>query len=145
MFCFVYLLVLICFSSLPSQVLALNRGEQNKVLTVKLTVPRNVEKQFLAHLHKTWAPRDALGKSECAVYRHYSTTIKYIMYADQKLQGVLAPVVQRPDNFIQQWISHYPTVSIYAKISVFPLVQTNMHTVSNHSYVWECTKTLDNV
>ena len=39
-----------------------------------------------------------------------------------------APVVQRLDNFIQ-WISHYPTVSICAKISVFPLVQTNMHTL----------------
>ena len=38
-----------------------------------------------------------------------------------------APVVQRPDNFIL-WISHYPTVSIYANISVFPLVQANMHT-----------------
>ena len=41
----------------------------------------------------------------------------------------LAPVVQRPDNFIL-WISHYPTVSIYAKISVFPLVQVNMHTLT---------------
>ena len=41
----------------------------------------------------------------------------------------LAPVVQRPDNFIQ-WISHYPTVSICAKISVFPLVQANMNTVT---------------
>ena len=38
-----------------------------------------------------------------------------------------APVVQRPDNFIL-WISHYPTVSICANISVFPLVQANMHT-----------------
>ena len=59
-----------------------------------------------------------------------------------KLQGVnrvslaalkflvdLAPVVQRPDNFIL-WISHYPTVSICAKISVFPLVQANMHTLT---------------
>ena len=40
-----------------------------------------------------------------------------------------APVVQRPDNFIQ-WISHYPTVSICAKISVFPLVQANMNTLT---------------
>ena len=39
----------------------------------------------------------------------------------------LAPVVQRPDNFIQ-WISHYPTVSICATISVFPRLQANMHT-----------------
>ena len=39
----------------------------------------------------------------------------------------LAAVVQRPDNFIQ-WIRHYPTVSIRAKISVFPCVQANMHT-----------------
>ena len=41
----------------------------------------------------------------------------------------LAPVVQRPDNFIQ-WISHYPTVSICAKISVFPRAQANMHTLT---------------
>ena len=39
------------------------------------------------------------------------------------------PVVQRPDNFIL-WISHYPTVSICAKISVFSLVQANMHTLT---------------
>ena len=31
----------------------------------------------------------------------------------------LAPVVQRPDNFIQ-WISYYPIVSICSKTSVFP-------------------------
>ena len=41
----------------------------------------------------------------------------------------LGPVVQRPDNFIL-WISHYPTVSICEKISVFPLVQANMHTLT---------------
>ena len=40
-----------------------------------------------------------------------------------------APVVQRPDNFIL-WISRYPSVSICAKISVFPLVQANMHTLT---------------
>ena len=40
-----------------------------------------------------------------------------------------APVVQRPDNFIL-WISHYPTVLTSAKISVFPLVQANMHTLT---------------
>ena len=41
----------------------------------------------------------------------------------------LGPVVERPDNFIL-WISHYPTVSICAKISVFPLVQANMYTLT---------------
>ena len=40
-----------------------------------------------------------------------------------------APVVQRPDNFIL-WISHYPTVSICVKISVFSLVQANIHTLT---------------
>ena len=45
----------------------------------------------------------------------------------------LAPVAQRPDNFIQ-WISHYPTVSICAKISVFPLVQVNMHTLTTVTF-----------
>ena len=50
----------------------------------------------------------------------------------------LAPVVQRPDNFIQ-WISHYPTVSICAKISVLPRVQVNMHTLTTAKFasVWE--------
>ena len=45
----------------------------------------------------------------------------------------LAPVVQRPDNFTQ-WISHYPTVPICAKISVFPLVQANMHTLTTAKF-----------
>ena len=45
------------------------------------------------------------------------------------IESVQAPVVQRPDNFIQ-WISHYPTVSICAKISVFPRAQANMHTLT---------------
>ncbi|KAJ7330759.1 RNA binding [Desmophyllum pertusum] len=44
------------------QVLALNRGEQNKVLSVKLTIPKPVEGQFLSHLHKTWVPCDAPGQ-----------------------------------------------------------------------------------
>ena len=39
------------------------------------------------------------------------------------------PVVQRPDNFIQ-WISHYPTVSICANISIIARVQANMHTLT---------------
>ena len=46
---------------------------------------------------------------------------------------VQAPVVQRPDNFIQ-WISHYPTVSVCAKISVFPRVQANMHTLTTAKF-----------
>lgn len=41
--------------------LALNRGEQNKVLSVKLTIPKPVEGQFLSRLHKTWVPCDAPG------------------------------------------------------------------------------------
>ena len=40
-----------------------------------------------------------------------------------------APVVKKTDNFIQ-WISHYPTFSICAKISVFPLVQAKLYTVT---------------
>ena len=43
------------------------------------------------------------------------------------------PVVQRPDNFIQ-WINHYPTVSIWAKISVFPCVKANMHTLTTAKF-----------
>ena len=42
---------------------------------------------------------------------------------------LFGPVVQRPDNFIQ-WISRYPSVSICVKISVFPLVQANMHALT---------------
>ena len=54
-----------------------------------------------------------------------------------------APVVQRSDNFIQ-WISHYPTLPICAKISVFLRVQANMHTLTTAKF-GTCTKTLDNV
>ena len=45
-----------------------------------------------------------------------------------------APVVQRLDNFIQ-WISHNPTVSICAKILVFPRVQANMHTLTTAKFL----------
>ena len=41
----------------------------------------------------------------------------------------LGPVAQRPDNFIP-WISQYPTVLLCEKISVFPRVQANMHTLT---------------
>ena len=44
-----------------------------------------------------------------------------------------ALVVQRPDNFIQ-WISHYPTVSICAKILVFPRLQANIHTLTTAKF-----------
>ena len=44
-------------------------------------------------------------------------------------KSVWLQLFKRPDNFIL-WISHYPTVSICAKISVFPLVQVNMHTLT---------------
>ena len=54
----------------------------------------------------------------------------------------LAPVVQRLDNFIQ-WISHYPTVSICAKIIVFPRAQANMYTLTRAQL--GSTKTLDNI
>ena len=46
---------------------------------------------------------------------------------------LLATVVQRPDNFIK-WISHHPTVSICAKISVFPCVQVNMHALTTAKF-----------
>ena len=52
-----------------------------------------------------------------------------ILTTHQFLIVIQGPVVQRPDNFIL-WISHYPTVSICAKISVFSLVQANMHTLT---------------
>ena len=42
---------------------------------------------------------------------------------------LLAPVVQRPDNFIL-WISHYPTVSICAKTAIFSCVPANMDTLT---------------
>ena len=47
----------------------------------------------------------------------------------------LGPVVQRPDNFIP-WISRYPSVSICAKISVFPLLEANMHTLTTVGKPW---------
>ena len=54
-----------------------------------------------------------------------------------------APVVQRSDNFTM-WISHYPTVSICSKISVFSLVQANMHTLTTVKFGSKL-KNLDNV
>ena len=39
------------------------------------------------------------------------------------------PLVQRAGNFFL-WISYYPTVPIWEKISVCPLVQANMHTLT---------------
>ena len=44
-----------------------------------------------------------------------------------------APVVQRLDNFIQ-WIRHYSTVSICAKITLFPHLQANMHTLTTAKF-----------
>lgn len=62
------------------QVLALNRGEQNKILTIKLTVPEQVEKQFLAHLRQVWISSDAPGNIKklfnSAVGDAYSRLIK---------------------------------------------------------------------
>ena len=46
---------------------------------------------------------------------------------------LLAPVVQRSDSVIQ-WISHYPTVSVCAKSSIFPRVQANMHTLTTAKF-----------
>ena len=47
------------------------------------------------------------------MFTHFSFNLKVAEFLHQ------APVVQRPDYFIE-WISLYPTVSICAKISVFP-------------------------
>ena len=58
------------------KVLALNRGEQNKVLTVKLTIPKNVEKQFLVRLRKTWVPCDAPGTS--CMLTFFEKAVKYM-------------------------------------------------------------------
>ena len=60
---------------------------------------------------------------EVSLYLEIFNEIRKLQEGDQ------APVVQRPDNFIQ-WISHYLTVSICAKISVFPLVEPNMCTLT---------------
>ena len=57
------------------------------------------------------------------------TIVHSVLLYSQKGTALLGQVVQRPDNFIQ-WISRYPSVSICAKISVFPLVQANMHTLT---------------
>ena len=59
--------------------------------------------------------------------------VAFKMVPKYQKEPVQAPVVQRPDNFIQ-WISHYPTVSICKKISVFPHVQVNMHTLTTAKF-----------
>ena len=62
------------------KVLALNRGEQNKALTVKLTIPKNVEKQFLVLLRKTWVPCDAPGTSRMLTFFEKAMKNMYIVY-----------------------------------------------------------------
>ena len=62
------------------KVLALNRGEQNKVLTVKLTIPKNIEKQFLVLLRKTWVPCDAPGTSCMLTFFEKAVKYMYIVY-----------------------------------------------------------------
>ena len=73
---------------------------------------------------------------------HVTCTVKCLPYISNGLQylvnifedyNLLAPIAQRPDNFIQ-WISHYPTVYICTKISVFPLVQGNMYTLTTAKF-----------
>ena len=55
-----------------------------------------------------------------------ANVLDYSFYANI---AILDPVfVQWPDNLIR-WISHYLTVSVFAMISVFPPVTTNMHTL----------------
>ena len=62
---------------------------------------------------------------------HICITLKILLLIKHTFKAVAisqAPVVQRLDNYFIQWISHYPTVSISAKISSFPRLQANMHT-----------------
>ena len=54
----------------------------------------------------------------------YKLVVGFIMHQ--------TPVAERPDNFIR-WISHYPSVLIFAVISVFALVTVNVHTLSTSS------------
>ena len=68
-----------------------------------------------------------LGSPKSCPYFSPKHVIFRFPFSDQ------VPVHQRPDNFIQ-WISHYPTVSICAKISVFPRVQANMHTLTTAKF-----------
>ena len=71
--------------------------------------------------------RDGNGFLQCVMSDLLVSKVQFgFKFKMSKHQG---SVVQRPDNFIQ-WISRYPSVSICAKISVFPLIQANMHTLT---------------
>lgn len=52
--------------------LALNRGEQNKILNVKREIPKNVESEFRTALLEKWMPSNASG----AVYQFLLNGLK---------------------------------------------------------------------
>ncbi|RMX59849.1 hypothetical protein pdam_00020341 [Pocillopora damicornis] len=62
------------------QVLALNRGEQNKILNVKREIPKNVESEFRTALLEKWVPSNASGAikklSKSAVLDAYKRLIQ---------------------------------------------------------------------
>lgn len=58
--------------------LALNRGEQNKILNVKREIPKNVESEFRTTLLEKWMPSNA----SVAVYQFLLNGLKKILILD---------------------------------------------------------------
>ena len=68
-----------------------------------------------------------------SAYLHLSYPIKLNSFLCRYTCGPSCSKAGQLDNFIR-WISHYPTVSICVKISVFPRVQANMHTLTTAKF-----------
>ncbi|XP_078593660.1 S1 RNA-binding domain-containing protein 1-like [Branchiostoma floridae x Branchiostoma japonicum] len=67
----------------PHQVLAINRGESQKILSVKINIPDDVKTRFLAFCDRRWIPRNApqhvVGVIRKAVEDAYSRLIQPLM------------------------------------------------------------------
>ncbi|CAH1264026.1 SRBD1 [Branchiostoma lanceolatum] len=67
----------------PHQVLAINRGESQKILSVKINIPDDVKTRFLAFCERRWIPRNApqhaAGVIMKAVEDAYSRLIQPLM------------------------------------------------------------------
>ncbi|XP_078676315.1 S1 RNA-binding domain-containing protein 1-like [Branchiostoma floridae x Branchiostoma belcheri] len=67
----------------PHQVLAINRGESQKILSVKINIPDDVKTRFLAFCERRWVPQNApphaAGVIRKAVEDAYSRLIQPLM------------------------------------------------------------------
>ena len=124
------LLLLICKCKLVSIRTAWSTYEKQWGLYQNKVTPASLPIQDQATKHTTVKWAILLSEIFYTSHRLFADHIrKSCLILSRAIQLWGHAVVQRPDNFIL-WISHYPTVSMCAKISVFSLVQANMHTLT---------------